>query len=84
MSTSSSPQILDAIIDSWWGSHAGPATGPIFASDPEADGLVKENLFAFLLAASIDRGGNAFALWNIPYRLILERGYAVDCTTYYI
>ena len=55
MSTSSSPQILDAIIDSWWGSHGQAASGPSFASDPEADKLVKEDLFAFLLAGSVDR-----------------------------
>jgi endonuclease III len=75
MSTSSSPQILDAIIDSWWRSHAKAASGPSFASDREAEKLVRENLFAFLLAASIDRGGNAFALWNIPCRLKQEWGH---------
>jgi len=75
MSTSSSPQILDAIIDTWWGSHPQATSGPSFASDPEGDKLVKENLFAFLLAASIDRGGNAFALWNIPCRLKQEWGH---------
>jgi hypothetical protein len=40
-----------------------------FAADPKANQLVKEDLVAFLLAASIDRGGQAFHLWNIPYRL---------------
>jgi len=75
MSSSSPRQILDAIIDSWWGSRPQATSGPSFASDPEADKLVKENLFAFLLAASIDRGGNAFALWNIPYRLKQEWGH---------
>jgi hypothetical protein len=75
MSTSSSPQILDAIIDTWWGSRPQATSGPSFASDPEADRLVKENLFAFLLAASMDRGGKAFALWNIPYRLQQQWGH---------
>jgi len=75
MSTSSSKQILDAMIDNWWGSHAHPPTGPSFASDPEADRLVREDLFAFLMAASLDRGGQAFDLWNIPHRLQQEWGH---------
>jgi endonuclease III len=40
-----------------------------FASDPRANRLVKENLSAFLMAAAIDRGGQALELWNLPYKL---------------
>jgi len=74
MSGSSSGELLSVMVGIWR-SRAAKAGQPTFASDPEADKLVKENLFAFLLAASLDRGGNAFALWNIPHRLAQQWGH---------
>jgi endonuclease III len=75
MSRLASEQILDALVEYWRSGHAKVVSGPSFAADPEADKLVQENLFAFLLAASLDRGGKASALWNIPYRLKQEWGH---------
>jgi len=48
----------EAEIDTW--SPAG---------SPEADRLIRHDLMAFLLAASIDRLGQAEDLWRIPYDL---------------
>ena len=47
----------------------------VFASDPDANLLVKHNLVAFLMAAAIDRGGQSFALWNVPWKLKQEWGH---------
>jgi endonuclease-3 len=73
--TRSQRELLDALIGYWQDrSRTGPEL-PRFASDPDADKLVRENLFAFLLAASLDRGGQAFALWNTPHRLRQQWGH---------
>jgi hypothetical protein len=61
--------IIDSMLTFWAsqpGSHLNHAQ---FAADPKADQFIKENLAAFLVAASIDRGGQSLKLWNIPYQL---------------
>lgn len=57
---------LRTMIATW---NAAPPNAR-FADDPAADQLVKENLSAFLMAASIDRGGLARKLWEVPFRLL--------------
>jgi hypothetical protein len=47
---------------------AEPHDAP-FASDPAADRLVRSDLSAFLMAAALDRVGQSFKLWEIPYLL---------------
>jgi endonuclease III len=61
--------VIPAMIAHWKSKLTIPFDERVFASDPAANRLVKENLTAFLLAASIDRGGQAFELWNLPYKL---------------
>lgn len=46
-----------------------------FADDPEANHLIKENLTAFLIAASLDRGGKSFQIFNIPFKLQQQWGH---------
>ncbi len=57
------------MLDHWESHLTIPLEQRVFASDPRANRLVKENLSAFLMAAAIDRGGQAFELWNLPYKL---------------
>ena len=43
--------------------------GGTFTRNPEADGLLRADPFAFLMAASIDRGARAELVWELPWRL---------------
>ena len=61
--------IIPAMIAHWNAHLRMPLEDRVFASLPSANVLVKENLVAFLIAAAIDRGGQAFELWNLPYKL---------------
>jgi hypothetical protein len=77
VSTAPGSAVLQAMIAHW---RSQPAEQLLlenvkFASDPEANRLVKEDLTAFLLAASIDRGGKAFYIWNTPYLLKKKWGH---------
>jgi len=46
-----------------------------FAADPNADRLVKDDFFAFLMAASLDRRGKAVHIWNVPWKLLQKWGH---------
>ncbi|MCX6345655.1 MAG: hypothetical protein NT018_11385 [Armatimonadetes bacterium] len=46
-----------------------------YASNPEADTLVRADLFAFLLACSIDRTGESVRIWNTPLYLKQDWGH---------
>ncbi len=45
-----------------------------FTGIPEADVLIRSNPFAFLMAASIDRGARAETVWKIPWYLKQKMG----------
>jgi hypothetical protein len=66
--------ILAAMLGTWTAAHT-PEAGARFANDPKADELVKADLMAFLLAASLDRGGTSFELWNLPHLLAQSWGH---------
>lgn len=66
---------LDAMLDYWRSNHQPGVANVGFAEDPQADKLVREDLFAFLLACSIDRTGKSTLIWNIPYKLKLDWGH---------
>jgi endonuclease III len=63
------------MIDWWEATHQAAAEQVRFASDPEADQLIKENLVAFLIAAALDRRGQAREIWNIPLALMRRWGH---------
>jgi len=66
---------LGAMLDYWLSNHQPGVVNVGFAEDPQADKLVREDLFAFLLACSIDRTGKYTLIWNIPYKLKLYWGH---------
>ena len=70
-----SKEILQSMLDYWESTHETDLEKVKFAGNPEADDLVKNNLFAFLMACSVDRTGNSELLFNIPYRLRQEWGH---------
>jgi endonuclease III len=47
--------------------------------EPEARELVRTNPFAFLLAASLDRGTKAEIIWTLPYLLRQALGHLDPC-----
>src|ERR1051326_1291854 len=67
--------VLRSMLDHWEAQPNVRLENVKFASDPDANALVKDDLVAFLMAASIDRGGQSFALWNIPWVLQREWGH---------
>lgn len=50
-------------------------TGGPFTKNKDADDFLRENPFAFLMAASIDRGALAEAVWEIPFLLNEKLGH---------
>src|SRR5579884_1529490 len=68
-------QVAESMLD--WRHKQPPVTldDVVFASNPEANALVKENPFAFLLAASIDRLGKSFLIWNAPLQMMKAWGH---------
>jgi endonuclease III len=48
--------------------------GGTFTENPEADRLLRADPFAFLMAASIDRGARAESVWELPWRLKQKLG----------
>jgi endonuclease-3 len=67
--------ILKAMLADWQSKPVVRLEKVMFASDPEANRLVKENLIAFLMAASIDRGGKSFQIFNVPYKFQQKWGH---------
>lgn len=56
----------------------GTTVGPpelIFDNDPQVGGLIREDPFAFLLAASVDRGMVAETAWRLPTKLKAALGH---------
>lgn len=50
-------------------------TGGPFTKNRDADEFLRSNPFAFLIAASIDRGALAEAVWEVPFLLNKKLGY---------
>ena len=55
--------------------RATQKSGGPFTKNAEADELLRQNHFAFLMAASIDRGALAESLWEIPHTLKKKLGH---------
>lgn len=72
---SSTSPVIGRILDHARSSGRTSLEDVVFASDPDANRLVKDDLFAFLLAASIDRGGKSFKIFNTPLRLLQRWGH---------
>lgn len=49
--------------------------GGSFTGDADADGFLRQNPLAFLMAASIDRGARAESVWKIPFTLNCRLGH---------
>ncbi|MDI6828615.1 MAG: hypothetical protein QME62_09045 [Armatimonadota bacterium] len=75
MNKAGTTDALEAMLDYWRGKYQPGVANVGFAEDPQADKLVREDLFAFLLACSIDRMGKSTLIWNIPYKLKLDWGH---------
>lgn len=63
--------VVQALLDY----RATQKTGGPFTRSAEADELLRQNPFAFLMAASIDRGARAESIWEIPYILQKKLGH---------
>lgn len=50
-------------------------TGGSLTKNKDADDFLRQNPFAFLMAASIDRGARAEAVWEIPFHLNNKLGH---------
>jgi len=50
-------------------------SGGTWTKDEAADQFLRQNHFAFLMAASIDRGAKAETVWRIPYLLYQKLGH---------
>lgn len=50
-------------------------SGGTWSKDKVSDQFLRENPFAFLMAASIDRGAKAESIWKIPYMLYRKVGH---------
>jgi endonuclease-3 len=48
--------------------------GGTFTGNPEADRLLRADPFAFLMAASTDRGARAESIWELPWQLCQKLG----------
>lgn len=48
--------------------------GGTFTGNPEADRLLRADPFAFLMAASTDRGARAESVWELPWHLRQKLG----------
>jgi len=63
--------IVQALLDY----RSKQKTGGPFAKSKDADEFLRQNPFAFLMAASIDRGALAEAVWEIPFLLKKKLGH---------
>ena len=60
----------------WWENTKPTTLEQVhFASDPEADNLIKGNVTAFAIAAALDRRGRAMDIWNVPLGLQRRWGH---------
>ena len=63
--------IVQALLDF----RSRQRTGDTFTGDEESDKFLRQNPFAFLMAASIDRGAPAESVWKIPFFLNEKLGH---------
>lgn len=63
--------IVQALLDY----RSKQETGGSFTGNKDADRFLRQNPFAFLMAASIDRGARAEAVWKIPFLLNRKIGH---------
>jgi len=66
-----SRDIVQALLDY----RSRQETGGPFTRNKDADEFLRQNPFAFLMAASIDRGALAEAVWEIPFLLNKQLGH---------
>ncbi len=66
-----SQAVVRALLDY----RAQQKTGGPFTKNHAANKFLRENPFAFLMAASIDRGAPAEAVWEIPFHLCNRLGH---------
>lgn len=59
----------EAVVQTLLNYRTGQKTGGPFTNNAEADVFLRQDPFAFLMAASIDRGARAESVWEIPYIL---------------
>jgi len=64
-----------AVVQGLLGYRSQQKTGGPFTGNKDADEFLRRNPFAFLMAASIDRGALAEAVWEIPFLLNKKLGY---------
>lgn len=67
--------VIAAMLGHWQSERASHLDSAGFATNPDADTLVRNNLFAFLMACSLDRTGNSDLIWNIPLQLKQDWGH---------
>jgi endonuclease III len=64
-----------AVVQGLLGYRSQQETGGPFTGNKDADRFLRRNPFAFLMAASIDRGALAEAVWEIPFLLNKKLGH---------
>lgn len=64
-----------AVVDELLAYRSKQKTGGPFTRNKDADEFLRQNPFAFLMAASIDRGAVAEAVWEIPFLLYISLGH---------
>ena len=64
-----------AVVQALLAYRAQQKTGGPFTNSKQADEFLRQSPFAFLLAASIDRGALAETIWEIPFLLYRSLGH---------
>lgn len=67
--------LTEDVVQALLGYRSRQHTGGSFTKDENADEFLRQNPFAFLMAASIDRGALAEAVWQIPFLLKKKLGH---------
>jgi endonuclease III len=65
----------EAVVQALLNYRARQNSGSPFTKSADADKFLRQNLFAFLMAASIDRGARAEAVWETPFLLCKKLGH---------
>lgn len=64
-----------AVLEALLGYRTQQKTGGLLTKNKDTDDFLRQNPFAFLMAASIDRGARAEAVWEIPFHLRNKLGH---------
>jgi len=65
----------EALVQALLDYRARQKSGGPFTKSADADRFLRQNSFAFLMAASIDRGARAEAVWETPFLLYKRLGH---------